>query len=408
MANSKNVGRAGLGLKYLGVRKDGKKWWSARLYWIDPRSGKTREKEATFQADSKALAMQVREVRLAEAKAEVAGLERKRFRDASAAYLETVKVHATKLGALSHVRTLDKHFGEWWLDQVTTRAMQDYLDGLTIASVNNLRNALVGVFRAAMRQHMIDHNPAKAVERRRERPLLDADGELVDGPVRSFTPEQVAVFFDYLEEHEVELYPLVHLQYMLGCRFGEVTALRRTHIDLESGAVRIRRGQTRGQPGQTKGKRARVAGLPLETRALLRAHLDRMAHERWPGWDDLVFPRPVTGRRRPHNYWAYQTIAKKLHKAFTALQLEVKGTTHVARHTMITLAGEITQTETSAALLREMVGHRSQKQHAVYQHPLEGKVLQMGERVGRVITSGRRTLTGTLTGTSKDETSGEG
>lgn len=392
---SKNIGRKGIGLKYLGLR-NGKKWWQARLFWVDSRTGRNREKLATYQADSKALAMQRRDELLAQAKEEAAELggQRKRFREVADERLAEIKVHATWVGASSMCRTLSAHFGDWFVDAMTPRAMQDYLDALTIASVNNIRAELINVFRVAVRKRYVRENAAKKTERRRDKL---PEYELDDAPEQALTAEQVAAYLDDLEEHEPDLYPVIFLSFMLGCRYSEATALRHEDIDLEAGTVKIRRGQYRGRPGRTKGKRARLAGLSMESRAVLHAHLERMRAERWPGFDELVFPRPAYGRTRPSNHWASTTVDEKIRKSFGRCGIAVKGTTHVGRHTAITMADDVGVPE---SVQRKVFGHRSKRIHQGYKHPRPAQVIDFGEAVGQKLTGSR---TGTKTGTRSAE-----
>lgn len=388
MASSKNIGRRGDGVRSLGKRKDGSVWWEARLYWKDERTGMEREKRARFAATSKALAMVERERLLAEAKEGGAPPTREKFRVVSAKHVEGIRTRATRLSAESHVRTLDAKFGDWFVDKITTRDMQDFLDSLTIASVNNIRSTLVNVFRMAVRMRLLETNPAKLTEPRRGTTYAEEDpDEDEEGPARALTPEQVAAYFDDLEANEPELYPLIYVQFMLGCRFAEVSALQRKDVDLTTGIVKIRRGQYLGTKGRTKGRRARKAALPAEARAMLTAHLDRMAVERWPGWEELVFPRPVTGRIRVYDFWSASTVDNKIRASFKRLGFEIKGTSHSARHTWVTMAESV---EPSDALRRAMAGHRSQKMHDAYTHHSEERVADLSERVGKHLT-GKRT-----------------
>lgn len=380
--------KKGDGLRYLGLRK-GKKWWRARLYWLDERTSKERERRVTFPAESKALAMLVRDEKLAEAQAGASSeTKRRRFREVSAEYLATAMAHSSKLSAESHVRFLNKHFGDWWLDKVTVRAMQEYLDALGIDSSNNRRNALVGIWRTAVKKHYATTNLAKLTEPRRRSD--DERQESEDAPNKALTPAEVAALLDHLEEHEPNIYSMTYVQYVTGCRFAELSALRREDVDLESGLMRIRRGQFRGVTGGTKARYARTAGLPLEVRAVLRQHLDRMAVEQWPGWQELVFPRPVSGRRRASDHWACTTIGEALRRSFRSLGIAVAGSTHVARHTMISIADELA---TPDAVLRMVVGHRSKKIHEGYKHPRDAKVIQLADAVGRAMRTGRSTGT---------------
>lgn len=387
----KRTGRGADGVTYLGLR-NGRKWWLARLYWTDERTGKQCERERTFQADSKHQAMQRRAELLEEAKAgTVSKADRKRFADVSAAWLATVTTRSSLESWGSHARKLDKHFGSWWLDKVTARAMQDYLDALDLepGTVNSIRDVLKHVFDHAIsqtlgrRRHWADANPVRDVKRRSTR----AQGltELGEAPRRALTEDEAAAHLRDLRQHEPEVYPLVLVQYVLGCRFAEVSALRHEDVDLESGIVKIRRGQYKGATGPTKGKYAREAALSLEVRVLIKRHVERVRSEGYAGADELVFPRPPTTRRKLSSHMSSSTLHHAIARSFTRLgflgegvERPVKGKTHVARHTLVTLAEGLA----AETVVRKVVGHTTASMHARYQHAHTGQVIDLAEAVG--------------------------
>lgn len=385
----------------LGKDAQGRRWWLARLYWTDALTGKACNTKRKIQAASKAVALTKREELLVELRAGKQKTERKRFREVAAEYLATVLVAATKFRNESEVRTLNGRFGEWFVDAIEARHCQDFLDGLTTGpgNVNNIRATLINVLRHACRKHYIELNVAKATERARKVVAQVEDEEDEDleraQAERVLTPEQMGRYFDDLEGCEPDVYPLVFTQFLLGCRFSEVSALRRESLNLETGIVWIRRGQYRGFKGKSKGKRARKVALPLEGRAVLRVHLDRMAREQPPGWEELVFPRPVTGRPRSSNFWSWATVMRAIERSFERCKIEVKGKTHVARHTNITIATEVAPSE---ALVRKVVGHRAKGgAHEGYIHPTDGQVIRLGEAVaGALLGTRRQTVSQTV------------
>jgi integrase len=243
-----------------------------------------------------------------------------------------------------------------------------------------LRPPLLGLFRFAVRRGYLEANLVKLtdVERKPHQVLEDA-------PEKALSPQQVTLYFAHLEQHEPELYPLVYVQFCLGCRFAEVSSLRHEDVDLETGLVKIRRGQYRGVEGGTKGKYARRAGLPSSAVELIRRHAQRMSVERWPGWRELVFPRPLSGSRRGSNFWAASTADGKIREAYKRLGFPLAGaTTHVARHTLISIANTLEQMP--SGLLKTVVGHKTDQVHALYNRPPDENVLALGERLGQALT----------------------
>lgn len=389
--------RKGDGIKYLGLR-EGKKWWLARLFWLDPLTGAEREAQRTFQADSKALAHQQRELELDTAKngtptGKAAKKERKRFREAADAWLETITTKSSSISWGVHVRALNAVFGEWWLDLVQTRHLQDHLDAMKLSPtyVNSRRDVLGHIFEYAIRRHWVTVNPVKDVKRRSGR--TQSVGELDEEPKRSLTEAEAVAHLKDVRQHDPEAYPLVLLQFHLGCRFSEVSALRHEDLDFETGIVKIRRGQYRGTTGRTKGRYSRIAGLPLEVRAFLKKHIERVKREGFEGADELVFPRPPFGKRKHSNHWSGSTLGHVIERSYKRLGLRpsednpdverpVRGTTHVARHTVATIAEDLA----SASVLQKVLG-QTPEIHRKYKHPAEAKVIDLGDRIAQRLKS---------------------
>ncbi len=398
-------GRGGDGLTYLGVR-NGKKWWRARLEWIDPLTGKKRNSKQEFAADSKILAGREREQRIEQKKgARTARTDRKRFGEGLDEYLTTVTVYSTQRSWGYFGRRLKAQFGDWWLDMVNERHLQDYLDAveLSASSVASLRAILRKVFEYAMRKHWVTTNPARHLSpRAAAKARADLD-ELADPPKRSLTLEEAALFLANVKEHEpLERYLIIVTQMVLGCRFAEVSALTWKDVDLESGVITLRRGQVLGRKGLTKGKYARIAALDLELRRDLKQHRERMAEYLWPGWDELVFPRPVSGNQRQSNFVSRDTTYAAIKRTFKRLgwpNLPVG--THVARHTMHNVAQE----HASALLLRKVVGHKTEKMSLTYTATDAAKVIELGQRVGSSLKSGIKSVKESVNGPSGRESS---
>jgi integrase len=396
-------GRGGDGLKYLGVR-NGRKWWEARLKWIDPLTGKVCNTKQKFVADSKLLAAQERAARIERLRDGTGQrAERKRFGEALDEFLETIQVYSTRKSWRSFSKRLRVQFGEWWLDAMTARHMQDYLDSLELSasSVSTLRAILRKVFSYAMRKQWVTTNPAKDLGRRddtRERALREALGT---APKRSLTLDQAARFLADIQLHEPrELYLLIATQMVLGCRFAEVSALTWEDVDLDTGLVTIRRGQVDSHVGATKGKYARLVAIDLELRRDLKVHRERMREMEWPDHETLVFPRSWSRIRRTGNHVARATASAAIKRAFARLGWhDMAVATHVARHTMHNVARE----HTSALLLRKVVGHTSEKMSLNYTSAEKAEVIELAERLG----SSFRSVTKSVTGTSDSGTSDE-
>jgi len=387
-------GRNASGVKYLGLRK-GRKWWCARIYWVDERTGKAREKQITYQADSKHLALVHREKEAEAARAgTTVGAPSKRWREVADAWFATITVRSTRVSWGSHLRALNARFGDHKIDKVTTRELQAFLDAMpgSAAYVNGRRDVAVHVFDHGIRLGAVTTNHARDVKRRSSRVTVS---ELEEPPKRALTVDEALQVVADLEVNEQDIYPLVITQLVLGCRFGEASALRREDVNLETGIVTIRRTQWNGAVGPTKGRYARRAALPLDARALLRAHLARMDAEQWPDYQLLVFPRPPFGNRPRHsNHWSIATAIYKLQRAYERCGIDVKGGTHVWRHTLSTLADSLA----SEQLVRSVMGHKSKAVHERYHHAHEADVIALADAIGRKLPIKTGSKTGTSTG----------
>lgn len=369
------------GLEYLGVRA-GKKTWRARLYWTDPRTGKYRSSLVTFTAQSRQLARVERDRRLAVVIRGAVTGERMRFRAAGEAWFATVTSRGSRISWGSHLTALTARYGDWYLDAFTRPELQSYLDALpqSPGTVNSRRDVLKHVFRLGVRKGWCEHNPAAETERRSTRRTADAGTDLADAPQRALTVDEAATLLSHLRDHEWPFYPLVATQLVLGCRFAEVSALQWDDVDMNTGLVHIRRGVVRGTVGPTKGKYARTSAVGPSGLLLLRDHRLRMQDQQWPSWQTLVFPGPPhrSGKKeRLSDHWSFGTVYAALKRSYAALGFDVRGATHIMRHTMVTQA----TAHASEALLRRVVGHRTADVHQRYQHPEDAQVIDLGARI---------------------------
>jgi integrase len=382
------------GLKQCG-RRNGKKLWKARLYWIDQRDGKHRDRVVTFEAASKALAVveRARQLEAARNETDPRAKDRRRFGAVASEWLATVESYGSHISYGSHVRKLTKRYGQQFVDAFTRRELQAYLDALPLApgTVNSIRDVLKHVFRYAVRRGYCEGNPAAETERRSTRPTRSQ--ALEDAPRRALTESEAVALLSWFQRHAEAFYPLAAAQFVLGCRFGEVSSLEWGDIDMTTGIVTIRRAQVRGRVGPTKGRYARTAALGPDGLALITAHRATMEREQWPGFDVLVFPRPPTTRKRHSEHWSISTAWHVYKRGLLAIGLDLPVASHTARHTMLTVA----QTFASARLLRAVGGHKTEAVQAGYLGTQPSEVVELGARVGSRFLA----QTGSQTGTKK-------
>jgi integrase len=176
-------------------------------------------------------------------------------------------------------RRLVDAFGPMRLAEIRPRHVAAYVttataEGLAPATIARILAVLHALFKTAVREELIDSNPAAAVERpkilpRRWRIL---EPEEVRRVAQAFTDEQAAAVFMTL--------------ILTGIRRSELQALRWGDVDLLEGVLRVRRSKSEA------GERA--IALSPALRVVLSEHYRRTAFK---GDGELVFCHPTHGGR---------------------------------------------------------------------------------------------------------------
>lgn len=349
-----------------GVKKLGPGKYHVRVTWTD-KGGKRHDTERIVMADTKAKAQLAR----AQLQTELSGPRERGWLVDTALdkYIETLKP-GTQHSWRSFARRISKAFAGRRLGDLTTAEIQRFLHALPVAdsTANSHRTLLLGAYKFA--QGCCEYAGANPVKETEPRTTRKTPAELLEAQEN---PTQRAYLGDELQRFLAALDPdlraLQSIQLLLGCRFGEVSALEWRDVDLETGVVHIRRTQYNGTVGVTKGGEQRKTALGPHGVAVLKAHRAVMEEKQWPGWEQLVFPRPAYVHDRTHNMWSSRTVILKVTQAQRAAGITVGSRTHAMRHTHITLAAvqrAHVVDDTVAALHRSMVGHASEKQSAIY------------------------------------------
>ena len=387
----KNAGRGGDGVERLGVRKDGKLYWMARIKYRDPLTGKIRDTDRVFTADSKHLAMKERErIKTEELEKAAAPTERKKWHQVAALYLATLTRDGTLHSYKSWVNKLNKtRIGDAWMDAVTTQHLQAVLNGILLGktSMDSIRVVMINVCEHAKGMGLVRTNVAHDTEVKNWRPGRPKKR-------KALTRDETVRFLADLRQHSFDLHVMTAVQYVLGLRFAEVSALWWTDIDMTTGIVTARRGQKNGKEGPLKGYRTppnkpasgkaeRIVALGPTGLAMLKKHRERMEKEQWPGWEKIVFPCPPEGQgKRPirkHHYWDDQTVRAHIKAAFARLGLDLGAVTHAARHT----SNNIARMHANEVFLREVIGHSKAELTVKYSEIEHGEVISFAREQER-------------------------
>jgi integrase len=351
-----------------GVKKLAPGKYLVRVTWTD-KIGKRHDTERKVLADTKAKAQQAR----AELQRELAGPRDRGWLLSHALdqYIATTR-DGTKHCWDSYARRINRAFGGRRLGDITTAEIQRFLYNLPLAdnTANGYRTLFIGTYKhARICGEYAGVNVAKETEARRPKKTEAERLAALENPVkRAYLGDETQRFLAALDPN---LRALQIIQIFLGCRFGEASALEWRDVDLETGDVNIRRKQYVNAVSVPKNGKERPTALGAQGIMVLKAHKARMEELKWPGWDRLVFPRPVSYHARASDMWSSRTAILKVTQAQKAAGITVKSKTHAARHTHITLAevDRVLHVEASVDLgviHRQMVGHASEAQSRAY------------------------------------------
>lgn len=374
------------GLRRVGS-KDGLIKWKARIVARHPDTGqKLIDTTRTVWAKDKAEALTKKDALRTELVDKRLGRMQKArilFCDAADQWLETVTRYGSYKTYKTHVKHLKLRFGPTWLDAIDVDDMQRHLAATSkqFASsvVGGHRTVLVNIWEWAADEGYLKRPNLAAQTRLRATRKPQATGDAPDPEKRDMTPEELGRFMPALEKRDPVMAKLVLAMLVLGARFAEVSALKRSDVDWKTGRLVIRRGQVDGRLGPPKNGTAREAAFPAEALEVLRGHVAEMDRLKWPGHEEWLFPcRPNVRRRRRGPFWNIETVGKAMRETMRAQGIVTVNATHVCRHTLIGLM----RGEAASAVMRSVVGHADEKTNAKYG---AAKVIAFAAKVEQVV-----------------------
>jgi integrase len=236
----------------------------------------------------------------------------------------TGKAYASLLSF--HVRP---KWGDYTLADVRPFAVEQWIRALDLApkTKRNLKSVLMVMFNCAMRWELLDpsgHNPMRLVR-------------VPGGTKRKKKPRVLGTteFQRLLAEVRGVLYRTVVMTCAgLGLRISEVTGLKWSDFDFESGKVHVQRNVTVGHQGELKTETSDSL-LPLHP-ALAEQLVAWRANTPWNADSDWVFASPFYDGTTP--YWLDKMRSPVLQKAAHNAGLDPKGLGwHTLRHTYSSL-----------------------------------------------------------------------
>lgn len=188
--------------------------------------------------------------------------------------------------------------------------------------------------------------------------------------LRTLTGDELATLFDHVADGwHAELYTAS----VLGCRPGELYALKWSDVDLERHTITIRRSHYRGRVGTTKTNKSKVVPLPDRLLEVLRAHRARQVREQHPALETgLVFPMTEDGRHFDADgvlvedrgwHRSPSSALGQLKRASRAADLPIDVTPQVLRRTVNSL---LVDGGVERLVIRAIMGHMTEAMTAHY------------------------------------------
>lgn len=373
-------------MKHRGIVKLAEQRYEIRVRVNDPRTG--RRKEVRRRVDGvtlrQALALQAelrREVKEARA---AGGRARLRLKDFAASWLRG-RLDAGKLKASS----ADK-IAIVWEHHIATAPIADlYVDAIepldVDAWVDELRRKRYapGKGRAATRKSPATRSysagtvlgyyrvlhailTAAAAKLRIANPCDGVETPTGGGRRDNYlSAEEAVVVLEAVERTAPSWYAAVLVDVTTGLRWGELSALRWDDIDETGGAIRVSRGNYKGEHvDSTKTGAVKLVPLVPAVADALRAHRRRLLAEQHPGLaSGLVWPSSHGGLHRGY------PLRKVLARACAAVQLGRVVTPHGLRHT----ANDLLRRVAPGEVVRSIVGHTTSAMTWHYSHVDEGE-----------------------------------
>lgn len=361
----------------------------ARVRWMDPATKRRQSKSEAFETEEAAINW-------------VAGLRRAALggvdpRAATMKLADYGTAHMTLALRGLEAKTFDPYLSGWRKRVMPTlghlpvrmitngavdRAVHGWIaDGCSRSTVKNSLAVLVRLMEQALRDGIIDRNPARITGWQRE--YQRAEDEL-DNPRSLALPDWSALadLADALVTRSADQFPgwgnVVIFAACTAARIGEVAGVRVGDVDTSSWIWTVRR-QTTPSPGGvadkgTKGKRARVVPLIAEVRELVA---DRVAAA-GPDLTARLFTGPrggriTTGVLRDATHWD---------DVVTALGYEHLRR-HDLRHTGLTWMADA---GVPVHVLRKIAGHGSLTTTQRYLHPDATSIAAAGDSLSAFLS----------------------
>ncbi len=312
-----------------------------RVKAIDPKTGKSKEVARVVECDGPKEAMARRdEIRAEIERGGAVKAERVRVEAFARKWLHEHAGlrHSTRLRYAEHLDAIIDGLGDYYLDALTPEDVEQWLaqkakSGLSGHTCAGMLRVLRTVTKNAQRTLRLPFYPCDGVKAPKVRKYTFEEPN-------ALTADELRRVYDEMRRSEARWFSLFAVLAFTGMRFCEAAGLRWGDIDMETGAVRIRRTVYRGvvtEDTKTDAGR-RLVMLPPE---VLRALGEAGKADAWVFPSDEGTPLS-TG-----------ILNKPMARAMKRAGIASRATVHGLRRTLNTLALQVAPGE----LVRKVLGH---------------------------------------------------
>jgi integrase len=362
---------------YPGVTKIGKGQYRIRATATDPRTGKQREADRVVEAASAAEASSMRALLRQEIVSRVERAPRMTVADFAESWLRSKRSELAPSTQETYATALDQMgwLGDMYIDTVIPVDVLKWRDGLKgkPATVNGYLRVVKTMLADAMVQLRLPHNPAERVRGKRDK----RSREEVDS--NRLTAPELGRVLEVAKTAEPQWHALFATLALTGARWGEVSALRWTDVDLDGGEVVFRRAQWRGELKELKTDQIRRVPIIPMLAETLRAHRQRLLkqQDRRRLASGLVFPSN-TGTLLRNGGGVGRPWARVLKTGGVSRRITIHG----LRRTFNNLARQVS----SALVTQAMTGHVTDAMTEHYSHVEQAEKRAAVAQIGRMVS----------------------
>lgn len=365
-----------------------------RVYYVDPKTGRSRERDRLITAASALDAARIRAEECASAGEARAAGERPTLRTYATSWLtrkllsvrpSTAKHYASTLEAAILPTLGDIYVDALDRDDVTRWLAEQKASGVSPHTVNGRLRVLRTVVRDAVAELDLTRDPLARVA------SLPTEQDDEDERGKHLEPSELRALLEAAEHVTPTWHPLFLTLALTGGRWGEISALRWVDLDLARGELRIRRAHVRGIVGgpKTRASRRRIPIPDVLASALRHHHREQLAGRRVQSEEGWVFPSTTGGLMQP------SSARKPLAKAAEEAGLDVRPSPHWFRHTLNRLLRQVEP----GVVQRAITGHVTE---GMSEHYDRVSLDEKRGAVGRVLELVDLRSTGTEPGTREN------